>query len=811
MQLETGAIRFTGSDSGGALRLEITAPGWEALHLGPLTPALTINGDRQRLTEGRLATAEDGLRLTADFAPSGLRLVEQFRLRDEATILVESELENCSAEAVILNAVVLLELDTAQEGTARFAAEPSAVRIYEQGSYWARVRRLGTAREGQRTSGEEDAQTVAGHASHFVWLAYDAAARKALRVGFETGERWIGQIATEGRPGEHPSGWAVRFDGGDLRVEPGERLALETFSIQIGEDPIALLESYADRVAERHQVQPLRESPVSWCSWYPYRLGLTEERALANARLAAERLKPLGLRIIEMDLGWEKGYLPSAFEENDQFPSGLKSLSEQLEALGLILGAWKGPFSISGHDPLATEHPEWLLGSKEQKPHDLGQWFWEPHGATYALDLTHPEAQNWLREKMRSLAERGVRYFKPDFISGVTSGHLKERHNPKIVAGGGCEAARIGMEIIREELQAADPNALVLNCGCPDLPGAGAFPLLYTCNDTGNTGYVGWKHLRDDYGRNVAGHLFKQGRWGVIQPSCLCVGLPGTLEEARLRATATFLSGGQVDISDEFTTLPEDRWQVLEATLPPLGQPATPLDLFEPFSVSSLSYEGMCRGENDGATALAGEEVSQVWKLSVNGNWDVWTLFGLFNYATQDHAEYGTAQITNFLLPLVRLGLDAEASYWAYEFWSGQFLGQSPFLRENPRGYKHPGDMQSLIRTPEPGLWEVSFFGPSVKLLAVRKARSHPWPVGTSFHQSGGTELREVVWDGSRLRGTLHRPAGQQGVVAIAGASELPKAATVDGAAVPVRRGANGALLLPVLTRSDTTAWELRW
>src|SRR2546425_5125641 len=38
---------------------------------------------------------------------------------------------------------------------------------------------------------------------------------------------------------------------------------------------------------------PLSASPVSWCSWYPYRLGVTEERALANARIAAKRLKPL--------------------------------------------------------------------------------------------------------------------------------------------------------------------------------------------------------------------------------------------------------------------------------------------------------------------------------------------------------------------------------------------------------------------------------------------------------------------------------------------------------------------------------------
>ncbi|HZP83884.1 MAG TPA: alpha-galactosidase [Chthonomonadaceae bacterium] len=810
MQLQNEALTLKAQPDGTGLTL--TAPGWNALRLGPLTAGLTINGEKLQVARRAVEPAADGLNLVTEFAPVEARLTQQFRVRNGATIQIQSVLENRSGQAFTLNAVQLLGLDEGQQGEARLAQEPAAIRVYEQGSYWARVRRIGTATKRERTSGEEDASTVATHASQIVWVGYDAVSRQALLVGYETGERWIGGIATEGRAGEFPSGWAVRFDGGDLRVEPGERLDLEDVLLMAGSDPWNLLESYADQVAQRHHVQPLAAPPVSWCSWYPYRLGLTEERALANGQIAAERLKPLGMQFIEMDLGWESGYLPSAFEENDQFAHGLKRLSEQLEELGLKLGAWKGPFSISGHDPLSKEHPEWLLGGNGQKPLDLGEWFWEPHGATYALDLTHPGAQEWLRGKMRSLAQRGVRYFKPDFISGVTSGSLRERHDPRIVAGGGVEAARIGMKIIQEELKAADPNALVLNCGCPDIPGTGAFPLLYTCNDTGNTGYVGWRHLREDYGQNVAGHLFKQGRWGVIQPSCLCVGLPGTLEEARLRATATFLAGGQVDISDELTTLPEDRWQVLEATLPPLGKPARPVDLFDPISATSLSYEGMCKGEDNDDKAIGEQDVSRVWQLPVQTDWDAWELIGLFNYDLDVIGGDGKFPlITKFQLPLERLGLDSGTAYWAYEFWSGQFLGQSPFIRQNPRGYVHPGDQQPLIATPEAGLWEVSFFGPSVKLLVVRKARPHPWIVGTSFHQSGGVELEGVAWEGNALHGTLRRPAGHQGTLAVAGSPGAPTQATVGGKPVAVRRGANGALLLPITTESDTTAWEVRW
>jgi hypothetical protein len=200
-----------------------------------------------------------------------------------------------------------------------------------------------------------------------------------------------------------------------------------------------------------------------------------------------------------------------------------------------------------------------------------------------------------------------------------------------------------------------------------------------------------------------------------------------------------------------------------------------------------------------------------VWHLRVEGGWDTWDLYGLFNYEVPPNEPGAYQPITQFRLPLERLGLDPNGTYWVHEFWSGQFLGTSPFVRENPHGYKHPGDMQPLIASPNMHEWEVSFFGPAVKLLVVRHARLHPWVAATSFHQSGGTELANVTWDGDVLRGDLRRPAGQEGYLVIAGAPTLPRSARVGGGAVKVHPGANGSILVPVVTRGDVTSWELRW
>jgi hypothetical protein len=139
-------------------------------------------------------------------------------------------------------------------------------------------------------------------------------------------------------------------------------------------------------------------------------------------------------------------------------------------------------------------------------------------------------------------------------------------------------------------------------------------------------------------------------------------------------------------------------------------------------------------------------------------------------------------------------------------------LGHLPRLRL-PAAYTHPGDTAALLLPGDPGLLEVAFFGPAVKLLVLREAREHPWPVGTTFHQSGGAELSGVTWDeqSRTLSGRLMRPAGQHGAITLAGALPGDPAVTVEGHPVPWRRTANGGLTFDLITEGESTAWEVRW
>ncbi|MBN1351097.1 alpha-galactosidase, partial [candidate division KSB1 bacterium] len=572
-------------------------------------------------------------------------------------------------------------------------------------------------------------------------------------------------------------------------------------------DPWQLLQTYAEAACEQFPPQFPETAPVSWCSWYPYRLSVSEDRLLANARIAVERLKPLGLSIMQTDLGWETQNLPSAFDENERFPHGLSWLAQQLDSLGLKLGVWKAPFTISEFDPVCAEHPEWLICDANGAPLPYWTWFWEPHGKVFILDLTQPEVRDFLRQRIASLKMRGVRYLKADFIGCVTHPLAKNRRDKTIVAGGGLEAARLGASLIREAL----PDALLLNCGGPEMPGSGHWSLLYTCNDTGNTGFIGYPFQQTNF-QAVACHLFKNYRWGILQPSCLCVGLPGSLEEARLRATVAFLAGGQVDISDDLTTLPEDRWEILTATLPPLGISARPIDLFDPICAdNSLDYTGTCQGKTDTGQKPVELPAGSVWQVHVQSEWDEWDLIGLFSFSKGTSAP--KPEITRFSIPLARLSLSQEETYTAFEFWSGQYLDAVPGSRKNLSGYTHPGDYQELKVGGEPNSLQVAFFGPGIKLLCVRKARPHPWVVGTSFHQSCGTELQQVTWDAASgtLSGELHRPRGESGVIVIAPADYELIDVMVQQHKAQVRPGANGSLTIPITCANSATPWRARF
>jgi hypothetical protein len=761
---------------------------------GPLSTKLRVDGTEYRL-HNSVTDSGRTEELGADNCPVSIQrtwttLPDGFR--------ISHSLCNLTGRDVILNSVELLGLP--DELAVDFGARAESWRVLEQGAYWGRVDPMFRGMESIEGS------------SDLVWMATDSDTGHAALFGFETSDRWHGRVQTTRGPERKLTRFSLWLDGGDTLIPASATIPLEDVLVLASDDPLDLLDVYGQLVHDRHRPDILQESPVTWCSWYPYRLGVSHERIVANAKIAAERLRPLGMQTMLVDLGWERDWLPSAFEENENFPYGLAGVADELAKLGLNLGVWAGPTSISEHSDMRVDHPEWLVAGDDGKPYEAGVWFWEPHGQTHILDLTHPGAQEWLRDRMRSLALRGCSYFKGDFVGNIASDVARNRHDNSIVGGGGLESGRIAARILRDTIREHHPQGMLLSCGGPEMPGTSFADLIYTCNDTGNTGYVGWELLREQQ-LAIATHLFKHRKWGVIQPSCTTIGLPGTLDEARARATVTFMSGGQYDSGDDLTRLPEERWRVLTASLPPYGVAARPIDLFQPIK--------RLRGSYSASTQTAGFEhedapdapPASVWTLPVHTGWDSWTLVALFSYdIPSNEASHNEALLDTFQIPIERLGMDPDADIWSYEFWSGQFCGCLPADPPPRPDYSHPGDVNTWMRRDETANLAVSFFGPGVRLFALRERRVHPWVVGTSFHQSCGLELSDVVWNeaNATLSGRLNRPAGENGNIVVAGFRGQDVRANFDGRDAFVREDALGSGTVSVTIPNDSAEWEFR-
>lgn len=818
----TAALLFAGclflthpsGESPATLPIEITAdaqgfisfriPGWDAFHINGLRPMLTI--DQQTVTPTAGPAIAPGPPKAFEYSMGEkVHLRITFEPLSGNGLRMNCILQNNSAAAITLNDVRLLDTVDVAPG-ACFGSNIKAVRVLEQGNYWGRVVPLLASAKSDGESAEPASQQASEHhSSEFVSLAYDRSSKLAFLAGFESSEQWAGRIDMESRTDTGACRWRIGFDGGDLMINPGERIVFEPVLFLAGKHPWHLLEQYADLVAQKHPVQLPAEPPVSWCSWYPYRLGVTEDRILDTARIAAERLKPLGLSVLVIDLGWQDRQLPSTYGENPQFSKGLKWLSVEVGKLGFNLGVWNAPYSISEFDALTKEHPEWLIHEGNGQLAKQSDWFWAPHGAIYIPDLTNPQLQQYLKSNIESLYARGIRYLKSDFIGSVYDGRAKRRYDARIVAGGGVEAARIGAKIIREAM----PDALLLNCGGPEMPGTGHWPLLYTCSDTGNTGFITTTFQESNY-QNVACHLYKNRRWGILQPSCLCVGFPGTLEDARLRATIAFLTGGQVDIGDTLTTLPEDRWEILTATLPPLGITAEPIDLFEGITApAEYGYSSTCADGPQQQEKRKEYPAGSVWKTHVKTDWDEWDLIGIFCY--ENTLSQKDTSISRFQIPFSLLGYAETDTFEGYEFWSRQCLGNVPGRRTNPNGYEHPGDIQDLQAANTPGMLDIAFFGPTVKLLCLKNPRSHPWITGTSFHQSCGAELKGVAWDESKksLTGVVQRPVGEIGYLFVTAGGKKPISAEINGQPVSLQPAAQGAWRLPIQISVAPTPWKI--
>lgn len=302
----------------------------------------------------------------------------------------------------------------------------------------------------------------------------------------------------------------VDIDGDQATVEvrADGRCAV---TVDDGPDGIdGALARWADQVAAEAGVGTVAAPPTIWCSWYQYFEEVTA--ADIDENVTAARDLDLPIDVIQVDDGYQ-AEIGDWLTPSGRFES-LPDLFDRIHQAGFRSGVWTNPFMVGSKSAAFRDHPQRLVKDGDGKPVVVAQ-HWDQD--LYALDTTHPSAQEWIAEVFGWFRDLGLAFHKIDFVNAAAIDGV--RHDPDI---DGIAAYRLGLQQVRA---AVGPDAYLLGCGAPILPSVGLVDAMRVSPDTG----AWYEPLLGDMTQPsiraaiVTGRAraYQQGRWWANDPDCL--------------------------------------------------------------------------------------------------------------------------------------------------------------------------------------------------------------------------------------------------------------------------------------------------
>ena len=489
-----------------------------------------------------------------------------------------------------------------------------------------------------------------------------------------------------------------------ITLRPGRSVRSNRFMLSVAATPYAALEEYAASVGAGQNART-RSIVNGWCSWFYTLTDVSEEEVLRNAEFAARRLRPFGLEYIQIDEGYQRTH--GDWEGNERFPHGMKWLAERIKEYGFKAGLWVSPYVISERSEVFQRHADWLVHRSDGSLQRIGNWEDESSPAAlneavkrYCLDITNPQAADWLRDLFETIARRwGFEMIKIDFMAWSVL--AAERFQDPTVSS--AEVYRRGVSIMRS---AAGDRCHILECG----PGNTTVGLIDSMRVEADVfyGYAteAWRQYFNDPASSTAAaakrYYFHRRTW-VNDVEQVCLDLL-TARQAQAVVTLIAFSGGNTISGDRLIDLDRTKLEILKKILPSYGEAAVPVDLFD-------------------------TDIPTTFVLRVERPFGAWSLVALFNPDLEATAERR--------FPLHRLGLDPAKTYLAFDFWKQQLVGEVT---------------NELGASIAPG---------GVTLLALHEATDAPQFLSTSRHVTqGAIELDDLRWHAAagRLSGISTGP-----------------------------------------------------
>jgi len=369
-----------------------------------------------------------------------------------------------------------------------------------------------------------------------------------------------------------------------LPLKSGEDMTSERLMFEAGPDYHNQLLAYGDAVRRLHHARVSSETPIGWWSWTVYYGAINEGETLSNADWQAGHLKSLGYKYFQIDEGYQYARGEYTTPNATQFPDGLRFVGHHLTAEGLTFGIWTAPFEVTSRAWVYEHHKDWLVHNAKGDPIPIGDVWDQKTDVLYALDTTHPGAQEYMRQTYRTLVrEWGVRFIKLDFMD--TTAIEGYRHRPNTTA---LEAQRIGLKVIRD---AVGEEVILDKDGSPMLNPVGLVDTGRISADTGHS-FERTKNAAS----GIAARFYMQRNFFVNDPDAFNVTATHLMERANERSSISLgaaqasialsaISGGMYEIGDDMLVLgsEKDRLALVEnrelLNMAKVGRASTPLDL----------------------------------------------------------------------------------------------------------------------------------------------------------------------------------------------------------------------------------------
>ncbi|UKA64581.1 alpha-galactosidase [Arthrobacter sp. FW306-04-A] len=279
--------------------------------------------------------------------------------------------------------------------------------------------------------------------------------------GFRSGRVWATHLAWSG----NQSLTAERTSADTRRLAVREELASGEVELERGDEYMTPWQygSWGDGLDDlsarfhRHlrasPAYPSTPRPVVLNTWeavyFQQDLETLMALAVAGAAIGTERFVVddgwfLGRRDDTSSLGdWEV--------DPDVWPTGLEPLVARVREVGMDFGLWFEPEMVNLDSRLAREHPEWVF--------DAGHGPGLPSRHQHVLDLGHPEAYDYLLDRMSTLiGELDIDYVKWDHNRYL----LDAGHGPE--GRPGIREQTLAAYRLMSELAARHPGLEIESC-----------------------------------------------------------------------------------------------------------------------------------------------------------------------------------------------------------------------------------------------------------------------------------------------------------------------------------------------------------